>query len=209
MPRRRLDDGAVDQVIDRRRSGQHGAGRDHRTLLDHRAFVDAGIASHQHIVFDDHRQGANRLEHAADLSGGTDMHAGADLRARSDQRVRVDQRAFAHISADVDVHRRHADHAAGDEGAAADGRTTGHNADASCHPRALHRLRILVVERQAGRHLHEVAKAKTEQDALLDPGVDAPSGGHRQVRLRRAHGSRFEGGLQLIEGGARRRLVGA
>ena len=112
-PGGRLDDRSVHQVVDRRRSREHGARGDHRALLDHRAFVETGVAADQHVVFDDHRHGAHRLEHAADLRRGADVHARADLRARSDQRVRIHQRSFADVGADVDVHRRHADHAAG------------------------------------------------------------------------------------------------
>ena len=88
----RLDDLAVDQIVDRRRSGQHRAGGDHRARLDDRAFVDAGVAADQRIVFDDDRQRADRLDDAADLRARADVHARADLRARSDERVRIDER---------------------------------------------------------------------------------------------------------------------
>ena len=115
LARLRLDDAAVRQVVDRRRSGEHRAGGDHRAPLDHRALVDAGVAADQHVVLDDHRHRADRLDDAADLRAGAEVHAGADLRARSDQRVRVDQRAVADVGADVDVHRRHADDALADD----------------------------------------------------------------------------------------------
>ena len=41
--------------------------RDDRARLDDRAFVDPGVAADQHVVFDDHRQRADRLDDAADL----------------------------------------------------------------------------------------------------------------------------------------------
>ena len=43
------------------------------------------------------------------------MAVAADLRAASHQRVRIDHGAVADVSADVHVHRRHADHAFADD----------------------------------------------------------------------------------------------
>ena len=105
----RPNDFAADKVVDRRRSGQHGAGADDGAGLDDGALVDSRIPSDERIVLDDDRQRADRLDDAANLRSGADMHARADLRARSDQRVRVDERLFADPGADVHVHRRHAD----------------------------------------------------------------------------------------------------
>ena len=135
----------------------------------------------------------------------------ADLRARADQRVRVDQRALADVGADVDVHRRHADHARRD-----DRRRRGSSIRrARCGRRRrranlLQRQRVLVEERPAaviGRHVDQTAEAEAEQDALLDPGVDAPAGRRRRVGLGGADDAVGQRLAQVGEG--RPRLVPA
>src|SRR5690606_36334806 len=124
------DDRALRQVVDWRRPRDDRAGGENGAPLDHRAFVHAAGAADHDVVFDDHRKGADRLEHAADLRRGTDVDACAHLRARSDERVRVDERLLADPGADVDVHRRHADHAASEIGAVADAGSAGDDPDA-------------------------------------------------------------------------------
>ena len=57
----------LDQIVDGRRAGEHRAGRDDRPRLDDRALVDAGVSADQHLVLDDDRQRADRLDDAADL----------------------------------------------------------------------------------------------------------------------------------------------
>ncbi len=55
----------------------------------------------------------------------------------------------------------------------------------------LERKRVLVEERPApviGRRIDRLSKTKAEKDALLDPGVDAPSAGDRRIGLGGAHG---------------------
>ena len=209
LPGRRLDDDAVDQVVDRCGAGEYRARGNHRALLDHGAFVDTGVATHQHIVFDDDGQGADGFEHAANLRGGADVDPGPNLRARTNQRVRVHQRALTHVRADVDVHRRHADHASSDVGAAANRRPPWDDANAGRDARLLDRLRVLVTEWQAGGQVHDVAETKAEQDALLHPRVHPPPGRGREVGLRRPHGARLERGFQFAERRPRGRLVGA
>ena len=61
------DDALVDEIVDGRRTREHRSRRDDGATLDDRAFVDAGVAAHQHLVFDDDGQRADRLDHAADL----------------------------------------------------------------------------------------------------------------------------------------------
>ena len=61
-------------------------------------------------------------------------------------------------------------------------RAAGHDAHAARAPSVLQRQRVLVEERPAavvGRHVDDVAEAEAKQDALLDPGVDAPAGRRR------------------------------
>ena len=207
LPFGRSDDLTTRQVINRRRSGDDDTSGNHGALLDHRACVDPRIAAHQHVVFDNDRQRANRLDDAANLRGGAQVHALADLRARSDERVRIDQRAFTDVRADVDVHRRHADDRAVDERAFANRGSAWHDANAGVESRLLQLHRVFVVERPfavVGGYVDGVAKPEAEQNSLLHPGVDAPSRRRRLVRLR---GARFAGGqqpLQFKEGVSRR-----
>src|SRR5206468_6375840 len=100
-----------DEIVHRRRPGQHGSGGYDGPAPDDRALVDSRVAAYEHIVFDDHGQRADRLDDAADLCAGAHVDAGANLRARADERMRVDERLFADPGADVDQHRRHADDA--------------------------------------------------------------------------------------------------
>src|SRR6185295_15179190 len=105
------------------------------------------------------------------------MHARADLRARSHQRMRVDQRGLANPRSDVDVHRRHADDAASQIGAVTHRRATRDDADAALWIEALEWQCVLVVEGPAAvirGHVDDVAEPEAEENALLDPGVDAP-----------------------------------
>ncbi len=132
------------------------------------------------------------------------MNAGADLGARSDQRMRVDERAFADPGADVDVHRRHANHTTRQVGAIANGRSSRHDADAGVHTRLLQRQRVLVVERHAAvihRRVHDVAELESEQDAAFDPGIHPPPDGRARIRLGGANLSGGERGAQLGERG--------
>ena len=103
---------------------------EHRAPLHHGPFIDAAVAAHQHFVFDDHRQRAHRLQHAADLRGGRNMAIRSHLRAASHQRVRIDHGAVAHPGSGVDVHRRHAGDALADVAAVANAGSAGHDANA-------------------------------------------------------------------------------
>src|ERR1019366_4331347 len=102
----------------------------HSAGADQRAFVDSAIAADQYVVFNDHRGGVNGFEHASYLCGGAQVYALAYLRARAYQSVRVDHRAFIYISAYVDEHGRHADDRWCNVGSFADGRASGHEANA-------------------------------------------------------------------------------
>ena len=62
LPGLRLDDAAVRQVVDRRRAGEDRARPRAPRALDDRALVDAAVAADQHVVLDDHRHRADRLD---------------------------------------------------------------------------------------------------------------------------------------------------
>ena len=103
---------AVDEIEDGSAAGEDGSGGEHRAFAHDGALVDAAVAADEHVVFNDHGAGVDRLEHAADLRRGAQVDALADLRAGADQRVRIDHRALVDVGAGVDVHGRHADDAA-------------------------------------------------------------------------------------------------
>ena len=123
------------------------------------------------------RSGVDGFEHASDLRGGAQVHALADLRAGADQSVRVDHRAFVHVGADVDEHGRHADDRRRNVGAFADGRSSGHQANAIGERQSAGREGVLVDkgEHVAVRHFLQFAETEAEQDALLHPGIDDPA----------------------------------
>ena len=90
------------------------------------------------------------------------------------------------------IHRRHADDAGGEVGAFAHARSARHDPDAGAGAGLLERHRVLVVERQAGAQVHDVAVPEAEQDSLLHPGVHAPTGRLGGVGLGRAHFANVE-----------------
>src|SRR5947207_3185891 len=88
----------------------------------------------------------------------------------------VDHRAGVDIGADVDVHRRHADHSRRDVRPVADARPPGDEAHIVLERGGTNWISVLVEEREARvrGHVDQRPHAEAEQDALLDPGVDAP-----------------------------------
>ena len=109
-------------------------------LLDHGAFVDAAIAADENIVFHNDGNGADGFENAADLRSSGDVTVLADLRAAANQGVRIDHGAIVNISADVDVHGRHASDTAADVAAIANAGAAGNDADAVLRGEMLERI---------------------------------------------------------------------
>jgi len=131
----------------------------------------------------------------------------ADLGAGADQGVGVDHGAFVDVGSDVDVGGGHDDDSAGEVGSGADGRAAGDDADVVFGQEAADRVGILVDEGEGGLaegmdagHLGECADAEAEEDASLDPGVDAVGGGVRGVGLCGAEGAVFEAVAETLEG---------
>ena len=141
---RGAQNGSVYKIEDRSAAGEDGSGGQHGALAHDGSFVDAAIATHQHVVLNDHRAGVHRLQHAADLSRGAQMNPLADLRAGADQRMRVHHSALVDKSSGVDVHRRHADHAASHIGPCADRRASGHYANPITYGKMAYRVSVLV-----------------------------------------------------------------
>src|SRR5207244_1703151 len=81
-----------------------------------------------------------------------------------------------HVSADVDVHGRHADDAGRDKSAFADRRTPGHDANPIGNLYAARREGVFIDKRKDAAFIEclERPDAKTQQDAALDPLVRAP-----------------------------------
>src|SRR5437773_10474248 len=118
------------------------------------------------------------------------MTVAAHLRTTTYECMGIDHRAVTHISARVDVHGWHARNAASDTTAIADARAAGHNAHAAFACEAFYRIGGFIEERLPrgiDRHIHHRAHAEAEQDAFLDPAVDAPSAFRIWVWLGRAY----------------------
>src|SRR5687768_15744381 len=123
------------------------------------------------------------------------MYALSNLRAGCDQRVTVDHRPLIDERARVDKHRRHADDTGCHVSAVADRRTTGNDANVFFDRGRTSRKRIFVEEPEtlAGRDVDDRPDAKTEQYALLHPGVDDPFAA--RVFFRRANLAAIQGAL--------------
>jgi hypothetical protein len=128
------------------------------------------------------------------------MHPFADLRARSHECVRIDHAPLIDIGADIDVHRRHADHPRGNIGTVADGRASRHQTDVVLQRKLPHRKILLVEEDEpAGAEICQTSGTETEEYPLLHPSVHTPATG--TVRLGRADSPAVQFLLQLGEGG--------
>jgi CheY-like chemotaxis protein len=135
---------AIVKDVEDRLNVAHDTGADHCALAHYSAFVDAAVPADNHVALDHDRRCIHRLEHSANLCGRTQMHPLADLRARANERVRIHHRALPDVRPDVDVHRRHADHARRDVSAAANCRAARHNADSIAERQSPRRIRVLV-----------------------------------------------------------------
>src|SRR5260221_9229950 len=113
------------QIIDWSRRVKDGASSEHRAFFHHRAFVHSAIPANHHLIFDDHRHCADWLDHPADLRARRDVALLSDLRATSNKDVRIHHGSFVNVRADVDKHRRHADHAARHKAAIANAGASG------------------------------------------------------------------------------------
>src|SRR5579871_1143981 len=130
------------------------------------------------------------------------MAVRADLRAASDERVRVDHGAVADPGACVDVHGRHAGDALAEIRAIADTRTARNDTHACSGRDASDGIRRFVEPGLAlgiDRHIHDGAHAEAEQNAFLYPGVHAPAGLCRLVRLSRANLAAVQRALEGLE----------
>ena len=72
--RRRGDRRGLHEVVHRRAAGEDGPGASTARVSHDGSLVNAAVAAHEHVVLDDHRQRARRLEHAADLRAGAQVH---------------------------------------------------------------------------------------------------------------------------------------
>src|SRR5260221_7901219 len=89
----------------------------------------------------------------------------------------IDHRSFIDISAGIDEHRRHADDAGRNVRAIAYARTARDDAHAIVRRKSSYWISVLVEKLKTGicgRHFHNRAHAKAEQDAALHPGIRLP-----------------------------------
>src|SRR3954462_2587769 len=90
----------------------------------------------------------------------------------------VDHRAFVNVGAGIYKHRRHADDSGRDVGAVANARTTGYDAHSIVSRKSSDWISVLIekLQRRARWCLfNDLAHAKAQQDAALDPGIGLPS----------------------------------
>ena len=191
----------MDEIEDRGASGEDGSSGEDCAFADDGAFVDSGVAADEDVVFNDDGAGVDGLKDAADLGCGAEVNALADLGAGADEGVGIDHGAFIDVGADVDVHGRHADDTAGDECARADGGATGDDAQPIGNGEVADGVGVFVDEGQGAGWLGfslfgDLSDAEAEEDAALDPGVDAPAGGSSGVRRCGAESASFDGGTE-------------
>src|SRR6267142_3327767 len=118
------------------------------------------------------------------------MTVAAHLRTTTYECMGIDHRAVTYVGARVDEHGWHARNAASDKTAIANARAARHNAHATFAREALYRIGAFIEERlprEIDRHIHHRAHAEAEQDAFLNPAVDAPPAFRIWVSLGRAH----------------------
>src|SRR5262249_55573929 len=132
-------------------------------------------AAHQYVIFDDHRRRIDRLQHSANLRSCAQMHALTHLRARPDEGMGIDHGALIHIRTYVDKHRRHADDRWRDIGSQPNRRSSGYYSNPVGHGKPPGREGVFVDEgKPAIARLAELSQTKSEQNALLYPGVGHP-----------------------------------
>src|SRR6185436_2920793 len=172
--------GAMDrftlEIVHRRSPRQYHPGSDHRSFAYDRAFVDPAIAADDYIVLYDNRRRVDGFQYAAQLRRSAEMNALAHMSAGSNQRVRVYHRSGSDMSADIDVHRRHADHTTHQISAPSDAGSSGNDSDPVGARQSPRRIGVLVEKGKHGvgvavakRHVDYFARAKAEQDAALHP----------------------------------------
>src|SRR2546423_13948420 len=116
--------------------------------------------------------------------------------------MRVDHRAFTNVSADIDEHRRHANHPAADVTAIANAGAAGNDAHTGGSRERTRRVGGLVKKRLFGgvdRHVSDGAHSKAEQDSLFHPGVSAPAGFRGGIGLGSANFASIERGFEIAE----------
>src|SRR6266850_183221 len=168
---------ATHEIINSGTARENYSGRENRARLHDHAFVDPAIASNECFVFDDHRQSAWRFKHTADLRGRREVHALADLGTGSDQSVRIHHRPFVHVGADIDKHRRHADHVASDIGAIANCGSARYDAHAARDSEGFGGKGVLVEEVELTGYgaLGNDADPKRQQNASFYPDIGLPA----------------------------------
>src|SRR2546430_665772 len=190
------------EIVNRDGAIENRARAENRAALYDGSFINAGIPADQDFIFDNHRQRADRFEDATNLRRGGNVAVAADLGATPNERVRIDHRAFTNVSADIDEHRRHANHAAADVTSIANAGTAGNDAHAVGSREPTRRVGGLVKKRLfrgVDRHVGDGAHSKAQQDSLFHPGVNAPAGFRGGIGLGSAYFAAIQRGFEIAE----------
>src|SRR5258707_9031229 len=150
----------VHQIIHSGGAVQYYAAAQYCAALYDDALIHAAIPSDHHLILNNHRHSADRLENPADLRACGDVAISSDLRAASDQCVRIDHRAVINIRPGIYEHRRHARDTTSDIRAVANAGSTWNNSYLARETDIFNRIAVLVAEGVAlpiNRHIDNLA----------------------------------------------------
>src|SRR5882762_6720243 len=192
----------VHQIIHSGGAVQYYAAAQYRAALYDDALIHAAIPSDHHLILNNHRHGADRLENATDLRACGDVTISSDLRAASDQCVRIDHRAVINIRSGIYEHRGHARNTTSDIRAVANAGSTWNNSYLARETYIFNRIGVLIEKRLSlpvDRHIYNPAHPKSDQDAFLYPRVYAPARFRSCIGLGRAHFAAIQRGFEGLK----------
>src|SRR5712675_2577364 len=192
----------VHQIIHSGGAIQYYPAAQHRAALHDDALIHAAIPSDHHLIFNNQRHGADRLENPTDLRACGDVTISSDLRAASDQCVRIDHRAVIDIRPGIYEHRRHARDTTSDIYTVANNGPDWNNSYLACQTDIFNGIGVLIEKRLSlpvDRHIYNPAHPKSEQDAFLYPGVYAPARFRSCIGLCRAHFAAIQRGFERLK----------
>src|SRR4030095_3046433 len=72
-------DQSANKIVNRSCASQDGPWSQHRTSAYDRALINSAVATHQNVVFYDHRHRTYRFQHTADLSSSGQVNSLSNL----------------------------------------------------------------------------------------------------------------------------------
>src|SRR5215813_6062012 len=112
------------------------------------------------------------------------MYPLANLCATADEGMGINHRAFIDVSADVHIHRRHADHRLRQVCTRPYRRPPGNDADALLRRKFPSGIGLFVYEGEIATGCRKLPQAETKQNALFYPRIHAPTGLRSRIWLR-------------------------